>query len=650
MKSRGTNRPIVLFIPEAGIYPFLRGLSVLGDAIAQCGGKVLVTHDTGQLLRSPIMAMHKTSVDATSGEKLEISKITNKYINRIQTRYKFSTISLKEIVDEELMDEINSLNIRNMRNLKKVQFRGFPVGEMAEFDFILETKNSYSHNLSKEHFDLYKQYIKNTSLAIAITDRICELYNPSLILTFNEYAQCQAVWYSAEKHNVRHMALTYPVHMNIDASRFSIWKSTYQLGNCVHCQNWAERKDQSISSKNVKACWEDSVFRMYSSGSHIYSSRKGNSQNDIYKKLGLDKKRKTIIVYTSSEDERSTGQISMKIWSKKNPFHDVFRDQIDWLVTLRRYALKRPDVQIIVRIHPREATKIHELASSHLRKLKSIFRNEYENFRIIWPNDPISSYDLMELADVCLVSWSLMGQEAARLGIPVLSYVSHMFYPDDDFIQVATNVEEYEKKLDKIVQTKYTWKQLVKAIRFYHWRTFVPTLDLSPSVPKEFDDDTVWPKIPLSMAKIVCNILFEKEGLIKYNIIKWSKLLPVNAIYQENRAIKWGIRYVLHYLYYPPISPNNHNIFYRIWHNFLTKVTHKNIRKNTVHQKYIDYKLKFSENSSRLKEFIAETKVNPKLRILVANWPQAILVNNGKIISRTSPLVIRLAKLYEHKI
>ena len=33
------NHPVILFIPEAGIYPFVRGLAVLGDAIRKQGGK-----------------------------------------------------------------------------------------------------------------------------------------------------------------------------------------------------------------------------------------------------------------------------------------------------------------------------------------------------------------------------------------------------------------------------------------------------------------------------------------------------------------------------------------------------------------------------------------------------------------------------------
>ena len=63
---------MILFIPEAGIYPYMRGLSILGDAVQKQGGKVFVTHDTGQMLRSPIMAMYKTSIDISKSDKAKI--------------------------------------------------------------------------------------------------------------------------------------------------------------------------------------------------------------------------------------------------------------------------------------------------------------------------------------------------------------------------------------------------------------------------------------------------------------------------------------------------------------------------------------------------------------------------------------------------
>ena len=223
-KINNPSHPVILFIPEAGIYPFIRGLSVLGDAIQRRGGRVLVTRDSGQMLRSPIMSMKKLPLNASKENKDFIYRITDKYLNRINKKYGFSFIELSDHVDKNIYKEIDDLVSKAGNNLNKVTYRGFPVGRIVQYDFILETKFPYSSKLSERHRALYSLYIKNTALTLAIADEIFQRYKPSLVITFNEYAQCQAVRYSAMKNNVRRMAMTYPVHL-------MLMRRDFQFGN-----------------------------------------------------------------------------------------------------------------------------------------------------------------------------------------------------------------------------------------------------------------------------------------------------------------------------------------------------------------------------------------------------------------------------------
>lgn len=637
------SHPVILFIPEIGIYPYARGLAVIGDAITKQGGKVFITHDTGQMLRSPIMAMYNTSINISVSEREKIKKATESCYKAILRNYNFSSIELSDFVNRKLIKEINSLEIDTNSDLRKIQFRGFPVGQIAEYDFILDTKFTYYKNLSVSHRKLYLQYVKNTALAVAISDGICEQYKPSLFLTFNEYAQCQAVRYSANKHGIERMALTYPVHFDIDASRFSIWKPTYEYWIYDHCQKWDKWKNIPINEKHVALCWDDSIFRMYDGGSHIFSSRKRGDPSDIFNSLNLDPKCKTIVVYTSSQDEIRCSEISMLIWGEKWRPTNVFSSQIDWLRMLRKYAVKKSNIQIIVRIHPREGVGILGINSQHLRRLKSEFKQSTKNFIIVWPDDPISSYDLMELADLCLISWSLMGQEAARVGIPVLSYVRNMFYPDDDFIQTAGNLKEYESKLDSMLNMGYKWNHLVKAVRFYHWRTFIPSLDLGDMVPTDYDDHSVWPKTKPVAIKDINNIVSGNMDLIKCNIKKWNESLPPHALYREGKAMKKSIRYFIDKIYF---KSNNFWLIYRILRYILRKITRNSL--SALPSSYKDYNLKYTVDVSRIKEYISKTRKNPRLRYIVANNLQAILIYRGKVLKRMSPMILRLAKLHEN--
>jgi len=647
------EKPVILFIPEVGIYPFVRGLAVLGEAIMKKGGRVFITHDTGQMLRSPLMAMHKLPVDASAKEKSRVIKGGEKIFKRVLSKYGFSSIELSDFVDDKLIEEIDIL-IAKTDDLKNLLFRGFPVGKVALYDFILETKYNYSKDLSDDQKDLYKLYIKNTALTVVITDRICKQYNPSLLLTFNAYAQCQAARYGAHINGVPRMTMTYPSHLNVDASRFVIWKTTSWFWRYNHCQNWNTEKNTPIKKEDVDACWDDVIFRLYGTGSHIFSTHKKNNPSLIFEKLGLSVHKKKIIVYTSSQDEREGAEILMRIWGEDSGVQDAFSNQIEWLCMLQNYASNRDDIEVVVRIHPREGHRRDKFDSHHLKQLKKKFLRNTKNFTIVWPDDPISSYDLMELADICLVPWSLMGQEAARLGIPVLSFTSNMYYPDDDFIQVATTLEEYKRKLDAMINFEFNWYHLVKAVRFYHWRILVPSLDLGDSVPADVQDNTLWPVASNKKVDVINDILSGKKDLIEHSIETWHNSLSVDALEQESEAMQKGIRLFLDKTFYPPISyVQKFGIFYRLYHKIrkigLHVVGKKVFRKQGLVYSFVDYNLEFTDDVLNIEELRERTKTEKNLRIIVADGLYAILLHKGKKISRMSPMVIRLARLHDYK-
>lgn len=648
---------VVLFVPEAGIYPYIRGLAVLGDAIKKQGGEVFITHDTGQMLRSPIVAMKRLSAKMSEKEKTKINKVNNKIFKNAQKKYKFAAIELSDLVDNKLMAEINDLDKVPDNSLENINFKGFPVGKIAQYDFMLETKSSYSSKVSEEQKVLYLAYIKNTALAVAMTDNICKRYKPSLFLTFNEYAQGQAVRYGAEINNVSRMALTYPVHFNINTSRFLIWKPTYSSFFYSHCQKWNSMQDVPINSQLVKECWNDNVFRLFGvGGSHIFSTKKGGDPMIIFNRLKLNPNKKVIVVYTSSHDERLGADTIKKVWGE-GPFNtNAFSNQIEWLSVLHDYVAKREDIQIVVRVHPREGARQFGFDSEHLKQLKKEFSENTPNFIMIWPDDPISSYDLMELANICLAAWSSVGHEAARLGIPVLSYAGNLTYPNADFIQVATTPEEYKRKLDSIINFEFNWKHLVKAVRFYHWRTFIPSLDLSETVPSDFDDNSVWPEAPSSKVSIINDILSGKQNLIEYNIKQWQDSLPANAEFKENEAMRQGIRYFIDKIFYPPATHGKSidrllYIIGKVWRKYLRRYWYKFIiRKNPLIKKssyaFTDYTLEFTTKISQLEKLRQKTKKDKKLRIIIADGLYAILIHKGKTLRRMSPMVVRLAKLY----
>ncbi len=632
----------ILFIPEAGVYPYLRSLAVLGDANNKNNKSACLTHCTGQMIRCPMMAMNRLSTKASVKEKKSLCDICQKSFKSAQKKYDFPTITLKDFLDDTIIQFIGNLSDLSQDKLENLIYKNIEVGKIAKYDFSLETKNQVYSNLSEDHRAIYIDYIKNTILAIILSEKICSEYNPALFLTFNQYAQCQGVRAVADAHKVKFLSITNAGHKNADYSRLIPYKKL-NIG-FTHCLKWNSIKNIPILSRYVSECWDDTMFHFYGFGSHIFSRSKHGDPKYIFEKLSLDYNKKTIVVYTSSNDERGGYEELLKVWGDDINLTDAFPTQIAWLSWLREYVAKRDDVQIVVRIHPREGNRKFGFGSSHLQQLNEAFKENTESFFVIWPDDPISSYDLMELADLCLIAWTTVGQESARVGIPVLSYTGNMHYPDDDFIQVATTEEEYKKRLDLMINIEFTWKHLVKAIRFYHWRTFIPALNLEKTVPSDFEDKNFWPEAPVEMGDVINDILFGKQDLVEYNLKKWQESLSNDAILEETEAIKKGIRYLLDRVFYPPVAPKLFYILNRVKRIIINKFSKK--RKEITQKKFKDYSLKFSTDVSKIDYFINETKYNSKLRVLIGDGSAAILVYKGKIKHRLSPVIIRLARLH----
>jgi len=638
---------VVLYIPEAGIYPYLRSLAVLGDAAIKQGKKVYITRCTGQLNRCVVMDMHHLPAQVSKEKKEEICKKCSENISEVQKHYSFSVIELADFIDSITIQEIDKL-VNTANDSEELTYNGFRVGKVAQFDFTLATKYLYNRNLSQDYQEIYKNYIRTISLAVSITDRICKQFKPSLLLTFGEYGHYQGARYATIMNKISRMAVVHPMHLNCDYSQFIIWKNTNEAFFYPHCQKWPKYNDIPIRPYHVKECWDDVFYRLFNKGSsHIFSSKKQTDPCIIFEKLKLNSKKKLAVAYSCSYDERQVKDVVMDVWKEGPQIIDAFPTQIDWLLMLREYVKQRDDLQIVVRIHPREGNRQFGFSSQHLKQLKEAFTENSINFTIIWADDPISSYDLMELADICLVPWSLMGQEAARLGIPVLSCTANMFYADDDFIQVAKNPVEYKNRLDSMLEMKNTLQHLVKAIRYNNWRTFVPALDLRKTVPADYSDDRIWPKAPTNMIKVINDILEGKEDLITYNINQWKGMLSEHSKNEEIAAVLRGIRQFLDAIFYPPKSQTGPGFWFKVRRKFWQVLTGKRITFNAMSSAFKDYTLKYSCDTKKINDYIKETQKNQNTRIIVADGAYAILIHRGKLLRRMSPMIVRLAELHD---
>jgi hypothetical protein len=120
----------------------------------------------------------------------------------------------------------------------------------------------------------------------------------------------------------------------------------------------------------------------------------------------------------------------------------------DWLVAAVEAFARRPEHQLVIRIHPAEV----KLPGKQTREpLEAFLRDRIPvlpaNVRVVGAADPTSSYPLMEAADVGLVFTSTTGLELALHGTPTI-VAGRTHYRGKGFTLDASSPDEFEELLE----------------------------------------------------------------------------------------------------------------------------------------------------------------------------------------------------------
>jgi capsular polysaccharide biosynthesis protein len=117
----------------------------------------------------------------------------------------------------------------------------------------------------------------------------------------------------------------------------------------------------------------------------------------------------------------SIGLLTNVMWDAQLHYpQNAFRDMWDWLVTTIRYFEKRPELQLIIRVHPAELRGHIEsrqpIAEEIRRELGALPPNIY----VIPPDSKVSTYAVMTQCDSVLIYGTKTGVELTSLGVPVI--------------------------------------------------------------------------------------------------------------------------------------------------------------------------------------------------------------------------------------
>jgi hypothetical protein len=162
------------------------------------------------------------------------------------------------------------------------------------------------------------------------------------------------------------------------------------------------------------------------------------SARDIQGRLGIDMSKPTV------------GMLTNVMWDAQLHYPtNAFKDMREWAVETIRYFAKRPDIQLLIRIHPAEIRGTLRSRQPILEEIRKEFPVLPGNVFVIPPESPVSTYAAMELCQAVIIYGTKTGVELACLGQPII-VAGEAWVRNKGFTLDAKNPTDYREILDRL--------------------------------------------------------------------------------------------------------------------------------------------------------------------------------------------------------
>ncbi|HJS18437.1 MAG TPA: hypothetical protein VJ785_06800, partial [Anaerolineales bacterium] len=174
---------------------------------------------------------------------------------------------------------------------------------------------------------------------------------------------------------------------------------------------------------------------------------------------------------------------------------NIFAESMsEWITRTVQYFAKRPDVQLVIRVHPGE--RLVPQAKSMGKVVREALPEIPSNIHVIGALDNVNTYDLIEIANLGLAYTTTVGVETAMNGIPVIS-CGETHYRGRGFTIDPNSWEEYfatlEKALADLPAHRLSEEQIARAWNYAYRFFFEYPRPFPWRLMNFWDDLEVWP-------------------------------------------------------------------------------------------------------------------------------------------------------------
>lgn len=440
------------------------------------------------------MAAHGLDPGSTADRKAEVCDQCEARAGTLRRSFNFGGPSLDELIepsDQAAVEE--ALASLQPGTIADISIDGVPVGKLALYQLLLRHKR-IDLRLSEREWRDYLEELRSTLYAGYAARKLLDRERPDRVLVYNAlYSVTRVCCQLAERRGI-------PQYFMHAGGNLSCRLQTMLLGRgdtftfMPHVvSQWQRFSGLPCTPRSFSLVADHYIELLRGRSVFVYSSvREGAA--DLRVRFGIQENQKLLVAALGSYDEEVAAEM---IGARQHRTPILFSTQVEWLRAVLEFVAQRPDLFLLVRVHPREFPNRRDPAKSqHARLLEEVLRELPSNARVNWPDDGVSMYDLANEADVVLTSWSSVGKEMSLFGLPVVLYSRELVFYPSDLGFVGTTRPSYFAAIDEALASGWSSERARAAFRWGALEFIRATIFIGDSYPElEHPTRTVYSKV-----------------------------------------------------------------------------------------------------------------------------------------------------------
>lgn len=304
---------------------------------------------------------------------------------------------------------------------------------------------------------LFRRYLISTSLLAELASRAMDDLRPDVVVAVHGvYATHGTICEVARAKGARVVVYGTPYR------RGTIWLShddTYhrtlvsEPNSVWENMEWTPERERRVDEYLGEKRFGGRDYAAYHDGAI-------DDRAEIARELDLDPAKPVVALYTNV------------LWDAQLYYsYNAFDNMLDWMFETIRWFEKRPDLQLVVRVHPAEAKGAMPTAQPMMAEIEREFPTLPANVRVVRPETPLSSYTLAELSRAALIYGARMGVEVAAMGVPLVVAGETFNRRKGYSIDVETR-EEYFRVLEGVAEMPRLSPEIVERAKKYAYHYY----------------------------------------------------------------------------------------------------------------------------------------------------------------------------------